>query len=75
MGQNRQFKGNPPLQPLLEMVGLVDAMDIDPAPGPLTIRPAMHPRAGWAEAAAAWEAEGMIDAMDATSFDDEEWAW
>jgi len=57
------------------MVGLVEVTDIDPAHAPLTIRPAIHPRAGWALAAAAWEAEGMIDAMDATSFDDEEWAW
>ena len=75
MGQNRQFKGNSVSPALLEMVGLVDAADIDPTPGPLTIRPAIYPRAGWAQAAASWEAEGMIDAMAATSCDDEEWAW
>ena len=56
------------------MVGLVDAADINPT-GPLTIRPAIYPRAGWAQAAASWEVESMIDRMAATSFDDEEWAW
>ena len=62
-------------KPLLEVAGLADEVEIEAAPGVLTIRPAAHPRAGWAEAAAAWAAEGLLDEMTATRFDDEEWAW
>jgi len=35
----------------------------------------MHPRAGWAEAAAAFEAEDLLDEMSATRFDGEVWDW
>ena len=45
------------------------------APGVLTIRPAAHSRAGWAEAAAAFDPDGLLDAMGSTRFDDEEWSW
>jgi antitoxin MazE len=62
-------------KPLLEVAGLADEVEIEAAPGVLTIRSAAHPRAGWAEAAAASEAEGLLDEMTATRFDDEEWAW
>lgn len=63
-------------KPLLEMAGLADEVEIEAAPGMLTIRPSAHPRAGWAEAAAAWDAEeGLLDEMTATRFDEEEWAW
>lgn len=62
-------------KPLLEVAGLVDEVEIEAAPGVLTIRPSVHPRAGWAEAAAACEADGHLDEMTATRFDDEEWAW
>ena len=40
-------------KPLLEVAGLADDVEIEAAPGILTIRPSAHPRAGWAEAAAA----------------------
>jgi len=62
-------------KPLLEVAGLADEVEIEAAPGVLTIRPSVHPRAGWAEAAAAWDVEGLLDQMTTTRFDDEEWAW
>ena len=62
-------------KPLLEIAGLVDEVDIEAATGVLTIRPSVYPRAGWAEAAAACDAEGLFDDMTATRFDDEEWVW
>jgi antitoxin MazE len=64
-------------KPLLEVAGLADEVEIEAAPGVLTIRPSAHPRAGWAEAAAAasLESEGLLDEMSATRFDDEEWSW
>ena len=61
-------------KPLLEVAGLADEVDIEAALGVLTIRPSAHPRAGWAEAAAACDAEGLLDEMTTTRFDDEEWA-
>ena len=62
-------------KPLLEVAGLSDEVEIEAAPGVLTIRPSAHPRAGWAEAASSFEAEGLLDEMSATRFDDEEWSW
>ncbi|WP_341883079.1 AbrB/MazE/SpoVT family DNA-binding domain-containing protein [Synechococcus sp. UW140] len=62
-------------KPMLEVAGLADEVEIEVAPGVLTIRPLAHPRAGWAEAAAAFQPEGLIDGMTATRFDDEEWCW
>jgi antitoxin MazE len=62
-------------KPLLEVAGLEDEIDIKAAPGVLTIRPAADPRAGWAEAAAAFDPEGLLDATGSTRFDDEEWSW
>lgn len=60
-------------KPLLD-AGLVDEVEIEAAPGVLTIRPSLQPRAGWTEAAAACDAEGLLDEMSTTRFDDEEWA-
>ena len=62
-------------KPLLEVAGLADEVEIEAAPGVLTIRPSAHPRAGWAEAASSYEPEGLLDEMSATRFDDEEWSW
>jgi antitoxin MazE len=62
-------------KPLLEVAGLADEVEIEAAPGVLTIRPSAHPRAGWAEAASSFEAEGLLDEMSANRFDDEEWSW
>jgi antitoxin MazE len=58
-------------KPLLEQAGLSDEVDIQAAPGVLTIRPVARPRA---EAAAA-APKGLLDALSATRFDDEEWHW
>lgn len=62
-------------KPLLEQAGLSDEVDIQAAPGVLTIRPVVKPRAGWAEAAAAAPPEALLDPPSATRFDDEEWQW
>jgi len=59
---------------LPEVAGLADEVEIEAAPGVLTIRPSAHPRAGWAEAAASLEPEGLLDEMSTTRFDDEEWS-
>lgn len=62
-------------KPLLELAGLSDEVDLQAPPGVLTIRPVARPRAGWAEAAAAAPPKGLLDALSATRFDDEEWHW
>jgi antitoxin MazE len=62
-------------RPLLEQAGLSDEVDITVAPGVLTVRPVVSPRAGWAEAAAAVLPDGLLDEPSATWFDDEEWTW
>jgi len=62
-------------KPLLEVAGLADDVEIEAAPGVLTIRPSAHPRAGWAEAASSFEPEGLLDDMSATQFDEKEWSW
>ena len=62
-------------KPLLEVAGLSDEVEIEAAPGMLTIRPSSHPRAGWAEAAAAFDPGGLLYEMSSTRFDDEEWSW
>ena len=62
-------------KPLLEVAGLTDDVEIEAAPGVLTIRPSVHPRAGWAEAASAFQPEKLLDEMSSTLFDDEEWCW
>jgi antitoxin MazE len=62
-------------KPLLEIAGLTDDVEIEAAPGVLTIRPLTHPRAGWAQAASTWEPQGLLDDMTATRFDDEDWSW
>lgn len=60
---------------LLEQVGLSDEVDVEAAPGVLTIRPVASPRTGWAEAAAASPAEGLLDEPINSRFDEEEWQW
>jgi len=62
-------------KPLLEQAGLSEEVDIQVAPGLITIRPVARPRAGWAEAAAAVPPGGLLDGPCATRFDDDEWQW
>ena len=62
-------------KPLLEVAGLSDKVQIEAAPGVLTIRPSAHPKAGWAEAAAAVDPEGLLEEMSSTRFDVEKWTW
>jgi antitoxin MazE len=54
---------------------LTDEVEIHASPGVLTITPVATARAGWAEAAAAFASEGLLDETSATRFDDEEWEW
>jgi antitoxin MazE len=61
-------------KPLLQVAGLTDEVEIEIAPGVLNIRTSLQPRAGWAEAAAACDAEGLLDEMTTTRFDDKQWA-
>jgi hypothetical protein len=53
---------------------LADEVEIEAAPGALTIGPSTHPRAGWAEAAA-FDPDGLLDQMTSTRLDNEEWSW
>ena len=62
-------------KPLREVAGLADEVEMEAAPGVLTIRPSAHPRAGWAEAASSFQPEGLLEEMSATRFYDEEWSW
>ena len=67
------------LQPASDLgvgvAGLADEVEIEAAPGMLTIRPSTHPRAVWAEPAAAFDPDGLLDQLTSTRFDDEEWSW
>jgi antitoxin MazE len=62
-------------KPLLEQVGLTNEVEIQAAPGLLTIRPVSAPRAGWAEAAAAVPSLGLLDGPVTNRFDEEDWQW
>jgi antitoxin MazE len=64
-------------KPLLEQAGLHEDVDLVLEDGVLIVRPAQV-RQGWDEAFQATAEEGtdqMLDASDATRFDDEEWTW
>ena len=49
----------------LRLQGLADEVEIDVAPGVLTIRPSIQPRAGWADTAAACDSDDLLDEMPA----------
>jgi hypothetical protein len=57
---------------LHEEACFTDEVGIHDSPGVLTITSATSPRAGWAEAARSFLAEGLLDETSATRFDDEE---
>ncbi len=62
-------------KPLLEEAGLTDDVEIRAEHGAVIITSVVAPRAGWAEAAAVCEPQGLLDAPSATRFDDEAWEW
>jgi hypothetical protein len=53
--------------PLLEVAGLADEVETVAASGVLSIRPSTHPRSGCAEAAAAFDPDGLLNEMTSTS--------
>ena len=75
---HHQLSAAPPQIPCMPLrgsvTGLADEVEIEAAPGALTIRPSSHPRAGWAEAAA-FDPDGLLDQMTSTRLDNEEWSW
>mgnify|MGYP003463764584 CR=1 FL=1 len=63
---------------LLEQAQLPEEVELQAEHGRLIIRAAKGPRAGWAEAAAAMQAEDedrLLDPPTATRFDVQEWKW
>ncbi|MCU0649968.1 MAG: hypothetical protein MUF00_18395 [Gemmatimonadaceae bacterium] len=49
--------------------------EIDFTPSSLDSSTVSAPRAGWAEAAAEFQPSPLLDAPDATRFDEYEWTW
>ena len=62
-------------KPLLEEAGPSDDVEIRAEHGAVIITSVVAPPAGWAEAAARCEPQGLLDAPSATRFDDEAWEW
>ncbi len=62
-------------KPLLEEAGLIEDVEIQASPGLITITPVVHPRTGWAEAAAVHPSEGLLDQISTTHFDQQDWVW
>lgn len=68
-------------RPLLQQVGIEEAVELEVINGAIILRPAQqHPRAGWDEAFQKALEEGhepdkdLFDGMSNT-FDDKEWIW
>jgi len=62
-------------KPLLEQAGLEDEVEIRVEPGAVVITAVAAPRAGWAEAAARFGPNRLLDAPTGTRFDEAEWTW
>lgn len=65
-------------KPLLEQAGLEGEVSLRVTDEGIVIEARGHPRAGWAEAAKRVrdrEDDGLVDAWQATAFDDDEWEW
>ena len=65
-------------QAVIAQAALVDELEIEAAPGCVTIRPVRRDWRGWAEAAKALHAAGedrLLDPPVATTFDRTEWTW
>ena len=65
-------------KPLLEQLHLEDEITLEVQDGALVVRPVVHPRAGWEEAATLLAARGedvLLDPETPTVWDEEEWQW
>ena len=62
-------------KPLLEQAGLEDEVEIRVEPGAVVITAVTAPRAGWADAAARFGPNRLLDAPTGTRFDEAEWTW
>jgi antitoxin MazE len=65
-------------KPLLEQMGLRGEVEIEVRGEQLVIRPANHPRAGWAEAFARMterKDDALLDRELPTRWDESEWRW
>lgn len=63
---------------VIEQAGLTQEVDVSVQDGAVVIRSTAHPRAGWADAAAALHGAGddrLLDEPEATRFDTTEWRW
>jgi antitoxin MazE len=64
-------------RPVIEQVGLNDEVEMSVQDDALVIRPAAHPRAGWAEAfrKMADRGDALLDAPTPTAWDEGAWEW
>ncbi len=65
-------------EPLIELAGLTDEVELEVRDGTIVIAARRAPRHGWAEAARQLHAEGgdrLLDPPTPTRFDDTEWVW
>jgi antitoxin MazE len=62
---------------LIEQAGLEEDVQLEVHGNTVVIRPLASTRAGWADAAIALAASeaGLLDAVVATDFDQDEWTW
>ena len=62
---------------LIEQAGLDEDVQLEVHGNSVVIRPLASTRAGWATAAAELAATevGLLDAVNPTAFDEDEWTW
>ena len=60
---------------LIDEAGLSGEVDIHAEPGRIVVTPVESLRKGWAEAAADFPQEGLLDEPTPTRFDEQEWDW
>jgi antitoxin MazE len=60
---------------ILEETGLNGDVEIHVKENGIVIEPIATPRAGWADAARAIAAEGLLDDDFETEFDQDQWQW
>ncbi len=65
-------------KPLIEEIGLGGGVEMSVEGSALVLRPASHPRAGWAEDMKRMHEAGddvLLDEFVPTEFDETEWEW